>query len=99
MRTRAKILRNIGAERARQIAEGWDTKHDDRYESDGALGMAAACYAAPEPIFLRIPCGEYHSAWPWDKDTRNRYSRIRQLEVAAALIVAEIERLERRRVG
>lgn len=36
-------------------------------------------------------------AWPWDKqyDKREKHDRIRRLVIAAALIVAEIERLQR----
>src|SRR5208282_2247295 len=37
--------------------------------------------------------------WPWDEvwDKREKHSRIRQLEIAGALIAAEIDRLERER--
>jgi hypothetical protein len=37
--------------------------------------------------------------WPWDQDwdKRKKHERIRQLEIAGALIAAEIDRLERAR--
>ncbi len=36
----------IVRERGRQISEeGWTAKHDDKH-SDGAMAIAAACYAA-----------------------------------------------------
>lgn len=114
------VIEEIAAERARQIEkEGWSLEHDDEAHYDGSLSMAAACYAAPEPIFrhgerrIRLNSArgidencyqydyetvtDYHDPWPWDCewDKRGSHSRRRQLVVAAALIVAEIERLDR----
>lgn len=64
----------IAAERHRQIkVEGWTAQHDDGH-ADHSLAMAAAVYAAPEPIFAyRNPPDLYVDAWPatwdhsWDK--------------------------------
>lgn len=86
-----KALELIAAERTRQIqAEDWDTPHDDTHIHD-ELSLAAACYALPPRIKTRI----LH--WPWQqkwwKPTPN--DRIRELVKAGALIVAEIERLQR----
>jgi hypothetical protein len=57
----------IAAERARQVAEeGYSSEHDDELDED--LAMAAACYAAPEPIFVRrdFAAGTtYRDPWPW----------------------------------
>lgn len=72
-------------ERRRQIeVEGWTPEHDDEHEG-GELAHAAACYARGSS-----------SDWPWDmswwkpgRDYRRR------LVKAAALIIAEIERLDR----
>lgn len=100
----------IAAERRRQIeAEGWTAEHDDAHEF-GQMARAAAWYALNVPVFwwsdwLGVD-DEYSVAhklftssetygWPWDiswwkpKDVR------RDLIRAAALIVAEIERLDR----
>ena len=110
MRTRADILAAIAAERERQVeAEGFDTTHDDGPEDhgNGQLGQAAACYAAPYPVFTasvdeyvgRVKGYSFDDAWPWDRrwDKRRQHPRLRQLEIAAALCIAEIERLERKR--
>jgi len=38
--------------------------------------------------------------WPWDKswDKRGKHDRIRQLEIAGALVAAEIDRLQREKL-
>lgn len=40
----------------------------------------------------------WRDPWPWDEDwdKRRKHDRIRQLEIAGALIAAEIDRLERK---
>lgn len=81
----------IIAERVRQVrAEDWDESHDDNHIF-GELAKAAACYAFPPEIGTRT------EHWPWDfgfwKPTPD--DRIRELVKAGALIVAEIERLQR----
>lgn len=103
--TGPSALSLIQQERDRQIQkEGYDSKHDDAYIS-GALAMAAACYATPEHrrqpknrrgqdhITRKTPVG-----WPWaDGYFRpTPKDRIRELVKAGALIVAEIERLQRK---
>ena len=95
--TEALALEMISNERQRQIdLEGFTLEHDERCHGDGVLAMAAACYAAPCPIFTIEFCGdgEAHDAWPlgdeWDK--REQWDDLRRLTVAGALIVAEIER-------
>ena len=97
--TRALLL--IAAERERQVsAEGWTTAHDDQ-QATGELASAAACYAGfKRPAFIvsrkaiKVPPRD----WPWEshwwKPTPK--DRIRELVKAGALIVAEIERLQRR---
>lgn len=77
----------IAAERQRQIeVEGWTPEHDDDH-NNGELADAAACYA-------RGRC--MSSVWPWDDNWWKPGSgRRRQLVKAGALIVAEIERLDR----
>lgn len=81
----------IAAERRRQVeSEGWDEAHDDNHGS-GELAKAAACYAFPPVIGTRT------EHWPWDwswwKPSPN--DRVRELVKAGALIVSEIERLQR----
>lgn len=44
----------IAAERQRQIEkENWTPEHDDQHHTGDQLAMAACCYAAPEPIYIR----------------------------------------------
>lgn len=95
------VIEEIRNERQRQIeVEGWTPEHDDLY-FHGEIGLAAACYAAPEPLRKVVDFGDgierTVSAWPWDEkwDKRTKHERRRQLVIAAALIVAEIERLDR----
>lgn len=96
-RADAGVAGEIRAERERQKSvEGWTESHDDEHVG-GDLACAAACYAIPEAhrrLVLKSMCGEY-IAWPFEwsafkpKDARSDLIR------AAALIVAEIERLDR----
>lgn len=82
----------IAAERRRQIeVEGWSSEHDDTH-SGSELAMAAACYALLGSG-RSVPAG----MWPWRRegDWPKPKSKRRDLIRAAALIVAEIERLDR----
>lgn len=78
------VLADIEAERFRQMsAEGWTAEHDDTH-TDNQLSRAAACYAIGNIGY-----------WPWDLDWWKPTDRRRDLVKAAALIVAEIERIDR----
>lgn len=100
------VLLEIGKERSRQVnSEGWSSEHDDEHE-DGSLADAAACYAATTRAFKAEefagvgykPYTAYSDLWPgsWaDHWFKPKKSRRRKLVIAAALIVAEIERLDR----
>lgn len=77
-------LSDIAAERQRQIdAEGWTPAHDDAHDY-GELARAAACYA----VGLK-------NDWPWSDSWWKPKDRRTDLVRAGALIVAEIERLDR----
>jgi len=90
----------IKKERQRQVSyEGWSPEHDDLHDK-GELAMAAACYAAPEQVYtvkVRNDFYGFHDAWPWDKgwDKRDKHDRQKQLVIAGALVIAELERLSR----
>lgn len=96
----ADVIAEIAAERRRQVEEeGWTPEHDDRHR-DGSLAFAAACYgyvAATQGNRHLFQAGSPPPLWPpswatkWWKPTNRR----RDLVKAAALIVAEIERLDR----
>lgn len=84
--------RDVLAERQRQIsAEGWSTHHDDAYTGD-QLALAASCYALP-PGEFEIPGPPQQ--WPWPSAWWKPGDRRRELIKAGALILAEIERLDR----
>lgn len=91
-------MSRILTERVRQVEEkGYTQDHDDGH-SDGAMAMAAACYAAGSEVHTRLPYGvmNFEPLWPWeDSGAIARKSRKEQLAIAGALIVAELERLMR----
>lgn len=89
---RGGAIADIAAERSRQInAEGWTPEHDDKHTRN-ELADAAACYAHGE-IIVDDADGDI---WPWDDDWWKPKDRRHDLVRAAALIVAEIERLDRK---
>lgn len=81
-----KALLDVTCERIRQTTdEGWSYEHDDQY-TDEQLLDAAMCYIEGGAD-LRWPWAEFH----WKPTTKRR-----NLVKAAALIIAEIERIDRR---
>ncbi|WP_249125518.1 hypothetical protein [Pseudomonas aeruginosa] len=84
---------DVQAERRRQIeAEGWTPEHDDEHDT-GALASAAGCYAM---FSLAYPAGDPSRFWPWDKSWwKPSPDGRRNMVKAGALILAEIERLDR----
>lgn len=94
---RGEAINLIAAERQRQLEdEGWLEEHDDTHDS-GELALAAASYALPPDYPGRDPIYGSPDSWPWLefwwKPSPN--DRIRELVKAGALIVAEIDRLQR----
>lgn len=84
------IIREIELERRRQIsAEGYTTDHDDAHDR-GELAGGAAYYAIMSTRPRFIPSG----LWPF-RDPPKAADRRRELVKAGAMIVAEIERLDR----
>ena len=80
------VIDEIAAERKRQIEkEGWSLDHDDQHTSS-EMANAAACYAADYDVT---------HIWPWDWKWWKPKTRRQDLIRAGALIVAEIERLDR----
>lgn len=80
---------DVLAERQRQIsAEGWTPEHDDGYGTE-ELAFAAACYCTADED--EAP----PSVWPWDISWWKPTTRRRNCVKAAALLLAEIERLDR----
>lgn len=84
---------DVAQERRRQIdVEGWTAEHDDKM-TDRSLALAAAAYAASGALESDWAVRTWPMTWNkvWFKPTTRR----RDLVKAAALIVAEIERLDR----
>ena len=92
------VVAEVAAERERQVSvEGWSQDHDDAH-ADYELALAAAAYAL-EAASWRPPPGDEaiitERIWPWDASWWKPKDPRRDLVRAAALIVAEIERLDR----
>lgn len=94
------IVEEVMQERLRQVeAEGWSHAHDDSHTED-QLSRAAVAYilaanshkADPELVEM---IGHNDSVWPWDSSWWKPTNKRRDLIKAAALIIAEIERLDR----
>jgi hypothetical protein len=82
---------DVIAERQRQRSvEGWTPEHDDQYGKSQLL-LASSCYLLNtiQP-FNRIPMD-----WPWDSSWWKPTNSRRDLVKAGALILAEIERIDR----
>ena len=98
----SQAARDVLAERQRQIsAEGWTPEHDDEH-SRGEMGRAAAAYALDTASQLsEHPGVSKHFAllatgiWPWNHASHKPADERRNLIKAGALILAEIERLDR----
>ena len=89
----AQALYDLIAERLRQVDdEGWSPEHDDQH-AVGELAAAAACYCHPEPCMDDTRGVPF--SWPWDAAWWKPTDRRRDLVKAGALILAEIERLDR----
>ena len=93
-------------ERLRQVTfEGFSAEHDDAHD-EGQIALAAAtyAYAAALPARRRGNISGIYSLtnnmlareiWPWELKWWKPTDRRRDLVKAAALIIAEIERLDR----
>lgn len=78
------VIENIIEERRRQIFDkGWDAGHDDGYTRNELVDAAVSYIRADD------------AGWPWDKKWWKPKDARRNLVKAAALIVAEIERIDR----
>ena len=84
----------IFRERSRQIAiKGFSNAHDDQFVND-ELARVAACYALPEKN-RQVTSGLWPENWNTTKWKPAPDHRIVELVRAGALIVAEIDRLQR----
>lgn len=87
-----RAARDVLTERKRQVeGEGWDAQHDDNEQGDHSLSSAAACYAIGDYATQRT----IDDLWPWERKWWKPKDQRRNLVRAGALILAEIERLDR----
>jgi hypothetical protein len=81
------------AERHRQIdVEGFTSEHDDQHDV-GALVCAAVCYASADTV--NHPIAEPPDMWPWADEWWKPGDESRNLDKAAALLIAAGDRLDR----
>ncbi|WP_175786483.1 hypothetical protein [Burkholderia anthina] len=86
-----EAARDVLAERCRQIErEGWTPAHDDRHD-EGDLALAAIVYAE-SAVGYHASCPD---TWPWSPTWFKPATPRRDLVKAGALILAEIERIDR----
>lgn len=89
-----EAARDVLAERQRQVeTEGWTPKHDDEHQH-GEMAGAAACYALRNVQHWGAAQAAA-SLWPWDEKWWKPSDNRRNLVKAGALIIAEIERIDR----
>ncbi len=84
----------IVAERGRQIErEGWTPEHDDRH-GVGQMYQAAMCY-----LRASGPEAKPSNLWPWEHKWWKPKDRLRNLVRAGALLMAERDRYNRKKLG
>lgn len=84
------ILDVISERQRQRSVEGWTSEHDDAYQNS-ELADAAACYA----INAHNQGFSTPAHWPWSPDWWKQSGPRRDLVKAGALILAEIERIDR----
>lgn len=88
-------VERIARERRRQIEEeGWTAEHDDQHDR-GELAIAAGCCALSGTDAYPVDPGWTGKTWMEQLAEKHQHDEIRSLEIAGALIAAEIDRLER----
>lgn len=92
---------DVLAERRRQVeAEGWTPEHDDAHKA-GSLGRAGGFYALNAGAAMWYGthdtsiCDTSPDGWPWEPKWWKPANARCDLVKAGALILAEIERLDR----
>src|SRR3546814_9672298 len=88
-----RAIHDVEAERHRQVfEEGYTEQHDDTH-INGELALAAMAYACPEHVMQWFYANDIR-LWPFEGEP-NLKNRRRDLERAAAFLIAEMERLDR----
>ncbi|CBV44089.1 hypothetical protein [Halomonas elongata] len=97
MRPHARSYADVYRERMRQLStESWSREHDDTHDG-GELSAAAGCYAfAACRQLIGVDVDGARQSWPWEAHWwKPSDGPRRNLVKAGALILAEIERLDR----
>lgn len=97
----SKAIEDILAERRRQNeVEGWSPEHDDMH-SDREMARAAGCYATHAGMNDEARANQPGAPldWPWSFEWWKPTTPRRDLVKAAALAIAEIERIDGRAAG
>jgi NTP pyrophosphatase (non-canonical NTP hydrolase) len=101
----SSAVADVLVERRRQVvSEGWTTRHDDEH-GNGEMARAAASYALEYAArtYTETPSSRLteaaRSVWPWSREWWKPGASRRMLVKAAALLIAEIERLDRKGEG
>ena len=98
----SQAVRDVLTERERQKSvEGWTPEHDDEHGT-ASMAAAAGCYAfsaaseyAENTHWSNKRFDAAEQLWPWDREWWKPSTPRRDLVKAGALILAEIERLDR----
>lgn len=100
----SQAAKDVIAERIRQqTVEGWTPEHDDQHKN-GEMPLAAGLYAISAGFATKYLEGETETCpvpdgWPWAPEWWKPSNARRDLVKAAALILAEIDRLDRSSCG
>lgn len=90
----ASAINDVISERLRQVDEEHNSIVQDDEYTNNELVRAAFCYASPHAVG-REPSATPSNQWPWGAEWWKPKNRRRDLVRAAALLVAEIERMDR----
>lgn len=100
MHNLTQAAHDVLQERVRQVHKGCTFESDDEYDA-GQLARAGATYAAHAASEVmnaqQFPNAEAPTLWPWPAAFFKPTDTRRSLVKAAALLLAEIERLDRQK--
>lgn len=85
------VIEEVAAMREKQISKGYDAAHDDHHD-DQSLALVAAHLAIPCTSGVLIPAPD------WGLELEDSHGERENLIIAAALLIAEAERMDRAEV-
>lgn len=87
------IAADVCTEREKQVAGGYTPDHDDKHVTGEIAHAAASLCVFGSELTIRDDC--FSEFFGWGLAHKHAGDRRKQLVIAAALIFAEIERLDR----